>query len=586
MMGEAAACAASACSSMRLRKPKEIDQMAKGKYKFGAAMLLFAAGAVAVAQEANPTTTQTWPQPSAQQGASADQYNGEPIYKIQVVGREIPAINYFNRMGSTKIGFEGTSLLPGAKGSAKVEGRAGRTVIDAHLEGLTPANGFGVEYLTYVLWAITPEGRPINLGEVLPYSHKDKMDITVTTNLQAFGLIVTAEPYFAVTMPSDVVVMQNLVIEDKTQGVLEQVNAHYSLLPRGAYSETAGRHSVLNPITRDDQSPLELYEAINAVQIAEAAGAANHASDTLATAKTDLMNAQDMDTHKGDRKQEITYAREAVQSAEDARIITLRKMKEADDAAQVAAKNEAEEQAQQAQLVAQQAAVQRAQAEAAASQAQAQAAQAAAQAEQARQAQQSAEQSAQQAAQQEQEARERLKQQLNQVLQTTETARGLIVNMSDVLFDFNKYSLKPEAQLKLAKVSGILLAYPDLKLQVEGYTDNIGSDEYNQKLSEERADGVKDFLVSQEVRPANVSAAGYGKSGPVADNSTSAGRAENRRVQLVVSGASIGVQQSAPGSQSQAQPPASTQTYQQNAATTQPAAPANPSGVSSPPPQQ
>ena len=559
--------------------------MAKVKYKFGATAMLFAACAVGVAQEANPTATQTWPQPTAQQSAPADQYNGEPIYKIQVVGRDIPAINYFNRMGSTKIGFEGTSLLPGAKGSAKVEGRAGRTVIDAHFEGLTPANGFGVEYLTYVLWAITPEGRPVNLGEVLPYSHKDKMDITVTSNLQAFGLIVTAEPYFAVTMPSDVVVMQNFVIEDKTQGVVEQVNAHYSLLPRGAYSETSGRHTVLNPITRDDQSPLELYEAINAVQIAEAAGASNYASDTLATAKTDLTNAQDMDTHKGDRKQEITYAREAVQSAEDARIITLRKMKADDDAAQLAAKQQAEEQAQQAQAVAQQEAAQRAQAEAAAERAKAEAAQAEAQAEQARAAQQNAEQSAQQATQQEQEARERLKQQLNQVLQTTESARGLIVNMSDVLFDFNKYTLKPDAREKLAKVSGILLAYPDLTLQVEGYTDNIGSDEYNQKLSEERADSVRDYLVSQSVPQTNVSAAGYGKSDPVADNSTTSGRAENRRVQLVVSGASIGVQQSAPGSQSEAQPPA--QTYQQQSAVSpQPAVPANPNGVSNPPPQQ
>jgi outer membrane protein OmpA-like peptidoglycan-associated protein len=203
-----------------------------------------------------------------------------------------------------------------------------------------------------------------------------------------------------------------------------------------------------------------------------------------------------------------------------------------------------------AQAAAQQQALARQQAEAARQQAEAAAAEAEARAAAARQQQQAAEQAAQTAAQQAEQMRERLKQQLNQVLQTTETARGLIVNMSDVLFDFNKYSLKPEAREKLAKVSGILLAYPGLKLQVEGYTDSVGSDEYNQKLSEERADGVKDFLIAQSVSQANITAAGYGKSDPIADNSTASGRAQNRRVELVVSGAAIGLEQSAPGAQS------------------------------------
>jgi outer membrane protein OmpA-like peptidoglycan-associated protein len=545
--------------------------------KHGFVVLLLTTSALVGAQEANPTSAPN--QQNAVPMTQAGTRDDVPLYKIQVVGREIPAINYFHRSGATKIGFQGTSLLPQAKGTAKVEGRAGRTSIDANFEGLSPANGFGPEYLTYVLWAITPEGRPVNLGEVLPSGSKDKNQITVTTNLQAFGLIVTAEPYYAVTMPSDVVVVQNSV-EDKTQGVIEQVNAHYSLLPRGAYEETAGRHTVLHPITRDERSPLELYEALNAVNIAEAAGAGKYAADTLATAKTNLQNAQDLNTHKSDRKQTITYAREAVQSAEDARIITIRKIKAEDEAAQQKARVDAEQTAQQAQQAAQQSqlaaqqsqlaeqqqAAQRAQAEAAAAEAEARA-------QKARQEQQAAEQSAQQAAQQTAQIRERLKEQLNQVLQTTETARGLIVNMSDVLFDFNKYTLKPEAREKLAKVSGILLAYPNLKLQVEGYTDNIGSDEYNQKLSEERADGVRSYLVSQSVSNANITAAGLGKSNPIADNSTNSGRAQNRRVELVVSGASIGVQESAPGAQSQTQPQPSTQ----------PAAPANQSGVSNPP---
>jgi outer membrane protein OmpA-like peptidoglycan-associated protein len=572
---------------------KEIDKMMQkhgsSKYLLAALCLsaasVLSAAPVLSAQEANPTATPAPAQNGQGQGPSG-MMDGVPVYKVQVVGRDIPAINYFHRKDSTKIGFAGTDLMPGAKGSAKVNSRLGRTSIDASFERLTPANGFGPEYLTYVLWAITPEGRPVNLGEVLPSGGKDKVDINVTTNLQTFGLIVTAEPYFAVTMPSDVVVMQNIV-EDKTQGVIEQVNAHYSLLPRGAYTETAGRHSVLDPVRPDGRFPLEVFEAENAVRIAEAAGADRYAADTMTTAKTALKNAEDMQASKGDRKETITFAREAVQSSEDARIITIRKIKAEDDAAQLKAKQDAEmaaqqaqAQAQQSQAEAQQQAEARARADAAKAQADAAAAEAEARAQAARDAQKAAEASAQQAAQQTEQMRERLKDQLNQVLQTKETARGLIVNMSDVLFDFNKYTLKPEAREKLAKVSGILLAYPGLKLQVEGYTDNIGSDEYNQKLSEERADGVRDYLVSQSVKDSNVTATGYGKSDPIADNSTASGRAENRRVQLVVSGDAIGVPESVPAGQSQMQPP----TPQNGAGSPMaPQAPANATGVSNPP---
>jgi outer membrane protein OmpA-like peptidoglycan-associated protein len=527
------------------------------------ALMTCAACGIAGAQEANPTSTMQWPnqQQSQQQQPQAEMRDGVPVYKVTVVGRDIPAINYFHRSGATKIGFQGTSLMPQGKGSATVESRRGRMVIDAKFEGLVPANSFGVEYLTYVLWAITPEGRPVNLGEILPDGSKSA--INVTTDLQAYGLIITAEPYFAVTMPSDLVVMQNYVLNDKTQGIIEQVNAHASLLPRGAYTQTAGEHSVLRPITRNERSPLELYEAINAIQIAEAEGAGKYAAETLSTAKLNLQNAEDFDEHKKDRKQEITYAREAVQTAEDARIMTVRKMRAEDELHQQQARMQAEQSAQQSALAAQQAAAQQAEAEA-------RAAQAEAAAERAKAEQEAAQHQAQQATNQTEQMREQLKNQLNAVLQTRETARGLIVNMSDVLFDFNKYTLKPDAREKLAKVSGILLAYPGLTLQVEGYTDNVGTDDYNQKLSEERADGVRDFLVTEGVAQNNISAAGYGKSDPVADNSTASGRAENRRVQLVVSGNAIGVQESAPSnsggqSMNQAAPPPQTQSQQQQA---------------------
>ena len=409
---------------------------------------------IVFAQEQNPTQTDRWPQNQGQQ-PSGQTDAGIPVYKITVVARDIPAINYFHRSGSTKIGFVGTPLLPLAKGTAEVNSLNGRTEIKAHFEGLGPANGFGIEYLTYVLWAITPEGRPVNLGEVL-WTH-GHADTTVTTGLQSFGLILTAEPYFAVTMPSDLVVMQNYVLKDKTAGVLETVNAHYSLLPRGAYTDTAGRHTVLHPITRDDRSPLELYEAINAVQIADAAGAEQYAPESMANAKQDLQNAQSMDIHQKELKQEITYAREAVQTAEDSRIITIRKIKAGDEAAErariEAARQKAQDDAAQAQAAAQQAADQQAaaQAQAAAAQQQAQAAQQQAQQAQeaeaqARARQAAAEQAEAQAAAQTQDMREKLRLQLNSVLQTQETARGLIVNMSDVLFAFNKYELKTDAR--------------------------------------------------------------------------------------------------------------------------------------------
>jgi outer membrane protein OmpA-like peptidoglycan-associated protein len=495
--------------------------------------LLCAAPITLCGQEMNPTSQQQPQQPIM---PAADSGSNVPLYRIQVVGRDIPAINYWHRSGSTKIGFAGTSLLSQGKGEASVTSK-GQTDIDAKFQGLVPANSFGPEYLTYVLWAITPQGRPVNLGEVMP--NGSKADMKVTTNLQQFALIVTAEPYFAVTTPSDLVVLQNTVTKDKTTGIIDTVNVHFNLLPRGAYVQTAGQHAVMNPVKPSDKSPLQLYEAINAVQIAEATGAGKYTPDILAKAKQELENAQALDGKKSQRKVMITYARGAVQDAEDARVSTLRKMQEERERQQQMAVQQSQEAAQQAQMAAQQEALQRAQADAQRAQAEAAAANA-------RAAQVAAEHSAQQASNQTEQMRERLRQQLSQVLQTQETARGLIVNMSDVLFDTAKYTLKPDAREKLAKVSGILLAYPDLKVQVEGYTDNVGSQQYNLNLSQQRADAVRDYLVSQGVTATNTTSIGYGMSSPIADNSTSAGRAQNRRVNLVVSGSAIGVQQSQP----------------------------------------
>jgi outer membrane protein OmpA-like peptidoglycan-associated protein len=287
-----------------------------------------------------------------------------------------------------------------------------------------------------------------------------------------------------------------------------------------------------------------------------------------------LQRAEDYYQRKQGRTPIGTAARGATQMAEDARVLTLRKKEaEREDAARRAAaearaKAEADaeaarQRAQDAQARSDEDARRRAEAEEAQAEAErrqaaalAQQEEAQAQAETARQAAEDADRQKQEAMRQTQEAereraaaiqqkeemRARLLAQLNQVLQTRDTARGLIVSMPDVLFDFNKYTLKPEARERLARISGIVLAYPDLKLDIEGYTDSIGSDEYNQTLSEKRAETVRGYLVSSGVVPDHVSALGLGKSNPVADNSTAAGRKLNRRVEMVVSGDVIGTQ--------------------------------------------
>jgi outer membrane protein OmpA-like peptidoglycan-associated protein len=492
-----------------------------------------------------------------------------PIYRITVVARTTQAINYRHRSGATRINFQGTSLLPEARGNAEVASKQGAIHVDAEFHGLQPASKYGPEYLTYVMWAVSPEGRPVNLGEVL-FGQDGKSKLNVTSNLQAFGLIVTAEPYFAVTQPSDVVVMENEVRAD-TKGQFEEVEAKYELLQRGQY-ELNVNPVELQPIATDSRVPLELYEARNAVRIAKWTGARQYAADSLDKAQVSLQNAEDFQARRGNKKSEITDAREAVQTAEDARIITVKKIDEERQAselkvsadAEAQAKSQAEESARQQKDAENAAAAAKAQAaqnqltsDAAAAKAQADALQAkassdaslaAAQAEtDAAKAKAQAEVDKAQLAGQQAESdkatlRAKLSQQLNSVLQTRDSARGLIVNMSDVLFDTAAFTLRSGAREKLSKVAGILLAYPGLKIEVDGHTDNIGSDEYNQNLSDQRAESVRTYLVAQGVLTDSVTARGFGKTQPVGTNDTAAGRQINRRVELVVSGEAIGAQ--------------------------------------------
>jgi outer membrane protein OmpA-like peptidoglycan-associated protein len=495
-----------------------------------------------------------------------------PLYRFTVVARSTKAINYRHRSGATKVDFRGTALLPEARGEARVESQRGAIAVEAQFDHLQAAPLFGPEYLTYVLWAITPEGRSTNLGEVLLSGSKSRL--TATTELQAFAMIVTAEPYFAVTQPSDAVVLENVVRKD-TLGQVEEIDAKYELLQRGQYTLNVNPASIPR-VTLDPKIPLELYEARNAVQIARWAGADRSAPESFEKAEQLLKQAESAQARKANRKSVAMTAREAAQTAEDARMIALKRQdqerlaKERQAAAEreTRAKAETEAEAQRrAQAEAEQRAEaerrsraeaeqraeaeRRARAEAERTAAQAQQQTAQAEAEKARREAEEAEGARLKAEQERAALRAQILQQLNMILETRETPRGLVVNIADVLFDTGKYTLKPLARERLAKVAGIILGHPGLKLEVEGHTDSVGSDEFNQLLSEKRAATVRDYLVSQGIPMNSVVARGFGKTQPAAPNDTAAGRARNRRVELIVSGEVIGIQMRGPGSSPQ-----------------------------------
>jgi outer membrane protein OmpA-like peptidoglycan-associated protein len=512
------------------------------------------------------------------------------------VSRTTKAVNY-RRAGAAKIDFQGTELMQQASGEARVQNKGNRTEIEARFTGLDEATKFGLEYLTYVLWAVSPGGRAVNLGEVVLKNGSG--EVKAISDMQTFGMIVTAEPYFAVTQPGNTVVLEN-VFGPATLGKVENIDASYELLGRGIYSSSNTK--IENAIFGiDRKTPLELFEARNSVRIAHIALADKYAAPALAKAQQQLTSAEEAYARKSDKKTVIAAAREVVQTAEEARVMAVKQKAEEDANAKIAADKKAAEEReakaradalaevqrrqeaeqarqqaeaakaealrmqQEAQKAAAEAARQKAEAEKASAAAllQQQAAQAAAdqaakdraaaQAQQ-RAAEAETEKARQAAAQAEAEKaqlRAQLLNQLNSILQTRDSARGLIVNMSDVLFDTGSYTLKPGAREKLAKISGIVLAHPGLTLQIEGHTDSVGGDDFNQQLSERRADTVRDFLAEQGVPASSITAHGFGKTQPVASNDTPEGRQRNRRVELVVNGDAIGntaVASAAPGS--------------------------------------
>jgi outer membrane protein OmpA-like peptidoglycan-associated protein len=422
------------------------------------------------------------------------------VYRVDVISRTVKAVSYRNRSGWTRLDFKGTSLAPEVKGKIEVNSRKGYIQVKASIRNLPPATKFGGSYLAYVLWAITPNGNTKSLGEFLVNGEGDA-SLNVTTNLQAFGLIVTAEPYFAISQPSDVVVAENVVRED-TLGKTEAMEATYALLPRDSYPVLGP--GVAMPQPPDKDVPLELYEARNALAVARRVGAEEYSGKTFETAASLLEQAEKYQERRAGRKPVTMTARESAQWAEDARLIAVREAREA-----ALRKERADAAAREAGAVAREGA---AVAEANA-------------------------------------LRSRLRAQLNVIAETRDTARGLVVNLNGgVLFDIGKFDLRVGAREKLAKISGVVEVHPGLVLRIEGHTDSTGAEDLNQRLSERRAGSVRDYLISQGVSPNSISAAGFGKSRPVASNSTASGRQLNRRVEIVVTGSVIGSTSSVQGS--------------------------------------
>ena len=467
--------------------------------------------------------------------ASAQAQQDAPESNVTI--KSVKAVGYRVGDWSTKVDLKGTELMSQAAGEAKVEARQGKTNIEVSIKDLAPPTKLGAEFLTYVLWVVTPDGRSGNTGEILINKNGDGK-LSATTPAQTFSMIVTAEPYFAVRMPSEMVILENDTRKD-TKGQIFPVN-DFKLMKRAQY-EKLGNPLAMTPDL--ERVPLQVYEARNAVEIAKSRGAEKDAPEILNKAISTLQATENALIAKADKKDIMSSARQTVQFAEDARALAIQRQDQAriaaeKEAAAAKARSEAEvtaaeEAKRQAELAAARQAQMKAEAEVAATKAKAEADALKAKEEAARAEAERAQKAAA-------DLRTQLLEQFNRILETRDTPRGLVVNIGDVLFDFGKYDLRPEAREKLAKLSGIILAHPGLELAVEGHTDNVGSDELNQRLSEKRAETVTAYLIQQGLSEASVTARGFGESAPVADNLTTEGRQRNRRVEIVVSGEVIG----------------------------------------------
>ncbi len=393
--------------------------------------------------------------------------------------------------------FRGTSIALGAEGEAEVEFQKGRARVDVEVDDLPDPASLG-PFSTYVLWAVTADGNANNIGSI--DVRNGDGDLDATTPLSRFALIISAEPHFAVTVPSRAIVLQNL--GKRVRG--EQFNIP-GLRSRIDYSSLAPQ-----PVDRTGKELPELRQARYALAIAEGADADRLAQPEYEKAKQLLAQAESAAAERkySVRKTAPQLARSGVQAAEDARrraVIAL--AAEQSDAATRSAREDAEQKA-------------------------AVAAAAAAEAAKLREAQ-AAEQAAFEA---NKAARADLVARLNRVLPTRETSRGIVAEIAGVQFAIGKATLNPDARAALSRFAGIVGVYPSIRFRVEGHTDSTGSPETNRVLSLARANSVRDYLVSQGVDSSNVSVLGLGPDQPVASNDSADGRARNRRVEILLTG--------------------------------------------------
>lgn len=478
--------------------------------------------------------------------------------------RQIVAVKYIEDK-QTAVNMAGTSLVPRAIGKADVEFKHGRSRIKLEMENLGHPQSLGAYYTTYILWAVAPEGQAESLME-LPISSKFNVD--ATTKLQNFGLMITAEPHASVALPSPVIVAENS-LRKGTEGNIGMSQIEYSGDSGSLYVVTSPNSPALNA---DFNTPLLILGARRAVWIAQRAGAGEFAAPELRDSEVKLEALEQSwprsHRHDSEHKNAERYggqARDVMRLGEHARSLAVERSAQArlaterrdasDTLAQAQsdtdrARTEADRASMDAERARREAErarrsereeTTRAAGEAALSRdrvAQAQSETETAKANEAAASNEAmrARIQALDALRERDAARQGLYVSLSEILETRREARGLIVNLSDVLFDTGQATLKPGAREKLSKLAGILLAYPGgYRIEIEGHTDSVGSDESNLRLSQGRADSVHDYLLHSGLKPERMmSARGLGESTPVASNDTAAGRQVNRRVEIII----------------------------------------------------
>lgn len=478
--------------------------------------------------------------------------------------RQVLAVKY-NENKQTTVTMTGTAIAPQVMGKADVEFKQGRTNVRLEMESFVNPQSLGGFYTTYILWAVAPEGQTENLME-LPIQKNFKIEST--TKFQTFGLIITAEPHSRVELPSAVIVAEN-TLRKGTEGSITTSEIEYSGDPGTFYAI----FSPNSPSTNADyNTPLMILGARRAVEIAQRADAKKFAEPELRESEMKLATLEQLwprsrkpSDLRDNAKKNSGLAHDVMRIAEQARKLSVER---SDQARLSAERQQAGENIAQAQSEADRArseadrasgdairarmeaarakASERDQATRAASeaamarerveQAQSETAKAKANEGQAREDADNARLQTEDAKRERDAAQQRLYFSLSEILETRREARGLIVNLSDVLFDTGQATLKSGAREKLSKLAGILSAYPgNYQIEIEGHTDSVGAEMFNLNLSRGRAESVRDYLVQNGVKSERIIAArGFGESKPVADNETAAGRQVNRRVEIII----------------------------------------------------